>query len=91
MDISNHEGGEVSVIGRFDRLEGDVLVLRCMDKEIQIKHTGLDPYKAGVVRVVGVVENGVLAEGSVNPIGDEFDFGVYSRFVNVASKYANLF
>jgi len=90
-DINNHEGEEVIVIGKFDRLEDNVLILKCMNNEIQIKHAGLDSYKTGLVRVSGIVENGILIENSIYPIGDEFDFNIYSRFVNVASKYPNLF
>lgn len=91
LGIGGRDGEEVSVIGQFHRLEDSTLVLRCMDREIPVRHKGLEQYKTGVVRVRGVVEDGVLVEDSVHPIGTEFDFGTYTRFVDVASRYPNLF
>lgn len=90
-DVGDCDGKEVTVIGKFDRVEDETLVLKCMNEEIRVRHAGLDSYKKGPVRVSGVVENGVLVEDSVHHVGDDFDFDMYSRFVDVAAKFPNLF
>ncbi|AFN83341.1 hypothetical protein EROM_070900 [Encephalitozoon romaleae SJ-2008] len=91
LDVENYEGQDVTIIGRFESVEDGVVILKCMDKEIQVRHRSIESYKTGIVRVNGIVENGVVVENSVFPIGNEFDMETYGRFVAVAAKYQDLF
>ncbi|KMV65819.1 replication protein A subunit RPA3-like protein [Encephalitozoon cuniculi EcunIII-L] len=91
VDVENCEGQDVVVIGRLERVEDGVVVLKCMGREVQVRHQGVELYRPGLVRVCGTVENGVLVESSVRPVGGEFDMEVYGRFVAIAAKYPDLF
>ncbi|ADM11853.1 uncharacterized protein Eint_070900 [Encephalitozoon intestinalis ATCC 50506] len=91
LDPRNCEGQTVVVIGRLERVEDGIVVLKCMEREIQVKHQDVGLYKSGLVRVSGVVEDGVLVENSVHPVGNGFDMETYCRFVDVAAKYPDLF
>ncbi|KAH9411126.1 hypothetical protein HK407_08g12700 [Ordospora pajunii] len=90
-DVTGHEGESVSVVGKFERLEDGAVVLRCINREVYVRHSNIDSYRSGFVLVCGTVENGMLNESSVHPIGGEFDIDMYHRFINVASKYPGMF
>ncbi|KAM0672179.1 putative subunit RPA3 of replication protein A [Ordospora colligata] len=90
-DVAGHEGEAASVIGKFERLEDGAIVLKFKDKEVYVKHSNVDSYRSGFVLVCGTIENGMLKESSVHPIGSEFDADMYHRFINVASKYPGMF
>jgi hypothetical protein len=89
--LNDHEGRSVAVIGKFDRLVEDMLILKCGDNEVHVQHNGLEPYRTPFVRVSGVVENGILVEEAVHPISDEFDYDLYSRFVALSMSYPSIF
>lgn len=91
QDVKDREGQDAVVIGRFERVEDGVVVLNCMGTEVQVRHCNVESYKPGLVRVCGLVENGVLVESSVHPIEGDFDLATYKRFVAAASRYPGLF
>lgn len=91
VDVENCEGQDVVVIGRLGSVEDGMVILKYMDREVQVRHRNIESYKAGMVRVSGIVENGVVVENNVYPIGNEFDMETYGRFVAVAAKYQDLF
>jgi hypothetical protein len=91
MRLNEHEGKRATVIGKFDRLVEDMLILKCGSSEVHVQHKGLDSYKTAFVRVSGAVENGILVEDDVHPIGDEFDYDLYSKFVGVSASYPGIF
>lgn len=90
-NLLNFEGKEVCVIGKIEKIENDIVFLRVKDKEVLVKHNGLDSYKTNIVRVKGVVENGILQESSVYKIPDDFNLEYFNRFVAVNMKLDTIF
>lgn len=90
-NILEQEGQEVCVIGKFDRLEDDLLILICAGREVPVAYNSLESYKTPSVCVKGKVENGVLREEYVDKIGDEFDYEMYNRFSKINGKFKELF
>ncbi|AFM98619.1 replication protein A subunit RPA3-like protein [Encephalitozoon hellem ATCC 50504] len=91
VDIESREGQDVAIIGRLERVEDGAVVLKCAGREVRVKHQDIGSYKAGIVRVCGIVEDGVVVEKSVCSIGSEFDIETYGRLVNAAAKYQDIF
>lgn len=90
-NLRDFEGKEVCVIGKIEKIENDIVFLRVKEKEVLVKHNGLDSYKTKMVRVRGVVENGILQESSVNKIPDGFNLEYFNRFVAINMNLGNIF
>ncbi|KAK6089160.1 hypothetical protein P3W45_001859 [Vairimorpha bombi] len=89
--LLNYENKDVSVIGKVEKIDNDIVFLRSGNSEIMVKHNGLDSYKTNLVRVRGVVENGILVEHVVHRIPEDFDMNLYTRFVGINTKFSSIF
>ncbi|WUR04811.1 replication protein A 14 kDa subunit [Vairimorpha necatrix] len=89
--LTNFENKNVSIIGEIEKIDNDIIFIRSGNKEIMVKHNGLDSYKTKIVRIKGIVENGILNEQVVNKISEGFDLKLYERFVEINSKFPSIF
>jgi hypothetical protein len=89
--LLDQEGKEVCVVGKLEKVEQDIVFLRVGKKEVLVKHNGLDSYKTNIVRVKGVVENGILQESTVYKLSDDFDLEYFNRFVAVNKNFSEIF
>lgn len=90
-NLLEFENKEVCVIGKIEKIENDLVFLKVNKREVLVRHNGLDSYKTAMVRVKGVVENGILQETSVSKIPDNFNLEYFNRFVAVNLKLENIF
>lgn len=89
--LDGHEGSQVTVIGAFERIDGNYVILRTVDSQIKVEHKGLGNYKSKYVLVSGVVSDATLVEEYTHAVEDDFNCNTYDKLVAVSRTFPEIF
>ena len=85
------DGSRVVIIGEFQRIDGQYVILKVNNNEIKVEHKGLDNYRTKYILVSGIIQNGIVTEQYTKKVEDDFNFNNFCEFSKLNSKYPELF
>lgn len=90
-DLESKDDGRKVIIGKFNRIENDCVILNIGSREIKVVDECLDSYNSKNIMVIGIIDNDKFFAEKVRPVEDDFNFDNYNKLVKLNSKFPEIF